>query len=118
MTFAVGWVQKDKDGYWRYMSYYLTEIVDVYELLDLESEHEVERNISSRFKNTDNCDYSEFISLEFFEKHALESVYILEHENGNRWKMNLTMLRKGSKRQVQLKYREDDEEEVQYFDRH
>jgi hypothetical protein len=108
-TYAVGLIDKDKDGYWKYVQFYLTDSVDIDELLELQSEQDVIDKIGNRFKPLQTCEYHEFTSPDFFEKHTLDTVYILEHTNGNRWSMNIRMMNKKSKRVIQLKYTEYDE---------
>ena len=111
--YAVGWVQKDKCGdTYRYVSYYLTNEVDINELMNLESDNDVQKKIGDRFKNQ-FCDWEDFITK--FEN-GTEIHYILEHENGNRWKMNLTMVQKNNLKPIRLSYLEEFDTQVRDSD--
>lgn len=108
--YAIGWVQKDTDGYiYRYIQHYLTNEVDINELLSLKTERDIYEKIGKRFKNTDHCNYLDFISDTFFNEKKTEIHYILEHDDHDKYKVRLYMIQKNNKKPILLSYLNDDE---------
>lgn len=88
--YAVGWVQKDRCGdSYKYVQYYLTNEVDV----DILTSFDWDPNIKSLFdgKSTKTCDVDEFIKNKF----GTTRDFLLEHENGRRDRVFLTIFEKG-----------------------